>query len=529
MALKPIWGAIAPAAVLIGAIATPANAVSLDLQGRYDGNPDELVEGAAEISAYDPVSQQLFVTNSDENTIDFIGITDPMNPVLNFQLDLTPFGAGINSVAFSNGILAAALEADIATDDGSVAFFDSTGTDITQVTVGALPDMLTFTPDGTKLLVANEGEPNDEYTIDPRGSVSIIDVASFDVNTLFFDDVDIPEDVRVFGPGATPAQDLEPEYIAVAPDGTQAFVALQENNAIAVLDLVDEEFTEVFGLGFKDFNDPANPIDASNRDDGINIQNWPVFGMYQPDAIAAYEAADGNTYIVTANEGDARDYDGFTEEFRVGDDEIVLDPTAFPNAKELKEDENLGRLRITNTLGDTDGDGDFDELYAYGGRSFSIFDADGNLVFDSAAELEKITAEQVPELFNGQDNDPGEFDDRSDDKGPEPEGVTVGKFKGRTLAFIGLERVGGVMIYDITDPKEAKFLNYTPNPPEDISPEGILYISAEDSPTGVPLLVTTNEVSGTTAIYAVVPEPGTIIGLISAVAATGLGLKRKQR
>ncbi|MEL6138277.1 MAG: PEP-CTERM sorting domain-containing protein, partial [Cyanobacteria bacterium J06628_6] len=231
----------------------------------------------------------------------------------------------------------------------------------------------------------------------------------------------------------------------------------------------------------------------------------------------------------TANEVDARDYDGFTEEFRVGDDEIVLDPTAFPNAKELKEDENLGRLRITNTLGDTDGDGDFDELYAYGGRSFSIFDADGNLVFDSAAELEKITAEQVPELFNGQDNDPGEFDDRSDDKGPEPEGITVGKFKGRTLAFIGLERVGGVMIYDITDPNEAKFLNYTPNPPEDISPEGILYISAEDSPTGVPLLVTTNEVSGTTAIYAVVPEPGTIIGLISAVAATGLGLKRKQR
>ncbi|MEL6136198.1 MAG: alkaline phosphatase, partial [Cyanobacteria bacterium J06628_6] len=166
MALKPIWGAIAPAAVLIGAIAAPANAVSLNLQGRYDGVPNELTEGAAEISAYDPVSQQLFVTNSADNTIDFISIADPTMPMLNLQLDLSPFGAGINSVAFSNGILAAALEADPATDDGTVAFFDSTGVEITQVTVGALPDMLTFTPDGSKVLVANEGEPNDEYTID---------------------------------------------------------------------------------------------------------------------------------------------------------------------------------------------------------------------------------------------------------------------------------------------------------------------------------------------------------------------------
>ncbi len=523
MSLKLTLSAIAPAGLWLAAIAAPTHAVSLDFQGRYDGG---LGEDSAEISAFDPVSNQLFITNSVNNTIDFVGITDPTMPEFNLRLELDAFGAGINSVAFNDGILAAALAADPETDNGTVAFFDSAGMFLNQVTVGALPDMITFTPDGSKLLVANEGEPNDDYTIDPEGSVSIIDIGTFNVNTVTFDGVPIEGDVRVFGPGATPAQDFEPEYIAVAPDGTQAFVALQENNALAILDLETETFEKVVGLGFKDFNDPANPIDASNRDDAINIQNWPVFGMYQPDAIAAYEAADGNTYVVTANEGDARDYDGFSEEARVED--VDLDPTAFPNADELQKEENLGRLKITTTLGDTDGDGDFDELYAYGGRSFSIFDADGNLVFDSAAEFEKITAEQIPDLFNGQDNDPDEFDDRSDDKGPEPEGVTIGNFDGRTLAFVGLERVGGVMIYDISDPTNAKFLSYTPNLPEDISPEGILYISAEDSPTGQTLLVTTNEVSGTTTVFAVVPEPGTVIGLLSAAAATGLGLKRKR-
>ena len=507
-----------PAALLAGAIAAPAQAVSLSFQGRYDGAE----EGAAEISAYDPDSAQLYVTNSADNTIDVISILNPMMPELVKQIQLS---GGVNSVAFQDDFLAVALAAETETDNGTVAFFDPAGDPLTTVTVGALPDMITFTPDGSQLLVANEGEPSDDYTIDPEGSVSIIDIGTFDVTTVTFDGVPLVGDVRIFGPNATAAQDFEPEYIAVAPDGTKAFVALQENNALAILDLESQEFEKVVGLGFKDFSLDENPIDASNRDDGINIQNWPVFGMYQPDAIAAYEAADGNTYIVTANEGDSRDYDGFSEEERIKD--VELDPDAFPNADVLQEDENLGRLKITTTLGDTDGDGDFDELYAYGGRSFSIFDADGNLVFDSAAEFELITAEQVPELFNSQGS-ADSFDSRSDDKGPEPEGVTIGVYGERTLAFIGLERIGGVMIYDITSPAEAEFLSYSPNLPEDISPEGVLFISRADSPTGQDLLVTTNEVSGTTTVYAVVPEPGTVIGLLSVAAATGLGLKRKR-
>jgi hypothetical protein len=200
------------------------------------------------------------------------------------------------------------------------------------VEVGALPDMLVFTPDGKRVLVANEGEPNDAYDVDPEGSVSIIDLPNditkltqANVRTATFDkfnDAELDPSIRIFGPGATVAQDLEPEYITVSKDSKTAWVALQENNAIAVLDIDSGEFTALRGLGFKDHRLPGNELDVSDRDKQINITNWPVFGIYQPDAIASYDYQ-GRTYIVTANEGDARDYDGFSEEFRVKD--LMLD------------------------------------------------------------------------------------------------------------------------------------------------------------------------------------------------------------
>ncbi|HEY9662322.1 MAG TPA: choice-of-anchor I family protein [Allocoleopsis sp.] len=241
-------------------------------------------------------------------------------------------------------------------------------------------------------------------------------------------------------------------------------------------------------------------LDASDRDGGINIRQQPVFGMYQPDAIASY-TVNGQTYSITANEGDARDYDGFAEESRVKD--LTLDPVAFPNASVLQEDANLGRLTVTNATGDLDGDGDIDRLEVFGGRSFSIWDANGNLVFDSGDQFEQITAAVVPDLFNS-NGTPDTLDTRSDNKGPEPEGVTLGNIQGRTYAFIGLERTGGVMVYDVTSPTQPTFVEYVPTP-DDIAPEGVLFVSAADSPSGKPLLITTNEESQTTAIFEVDP------------------------
>ncbi|TVQ17989.1 MAG: alkaline phosphatase [Leptolyngbya sp. DLM2.Bin15] len=501
----------------------------VDIQLRAIGSYETGVFGqsAAEIPAYDPRTQRLFVVNAQSARIEVIDLSNPRQPVKLFDIDVSAFGNGgaANSVAVQNGIVAIAVENSDKQANGQVVFYAADGdgtTALSSVDVGALPDMLTFTPDGTKLLVANEGEPNDDYTIDPEGSVSIIDLSGgvanltqANVTTATFNAFDdqretlIAAGVRIFGPNASVSQDFEPEYIAVSADSTTAWIALQENNAFAVLDLTTGQITEILPLGFKDHSLPGNGIDASDRDNGINIQPWPVFGMYQPDAIATYSVG-GQTFIVSANEGDARDYAGFSEEARINS--LTLDATAFPNAAELQQNDQLGRLTITTTLGQNE-NGEYEALYAYGARSFSIWDAQGNLVFDSGDDFEQITAALFPADFNANNSENNSFDSRSDNKGPEPEGVVLGEINGRTYAFIGLERIGGVMVYDITDPTAVRFVEYintrdfsgdaatgTAGP---LGPEGLVFISAQDSPIGRPLLVVANEVSGSTTIFSI--------------------------
>jgi hypothetical protein len=886
----------------------------------------------SEISAFDPAAKLLFVI-SGGTVLEVLNLSDPSNPTLARTIDLAAFGGGANSVAINNGIVAVAVQADPATNPGKVVFLNTNGDVLGDVAVGALPDMLTFTPDGKKILVANEGEPSSygqPDSIDPVGSISIIDVsngiAGATVATAGFESFDAlkadlqAKGVRIFGPGASVSQDLEPEYITVSVDSKTAWVTLQENNAIAVVDIAAAKVTNILPLGLADhsrglpqltnyeftdlpvlgttiagqeiklggfsglffegtaangnlqfithtdrgpnaeptsgqrpfplpdfqpqlvrfelnqqtgelfiteqiglnrgdgtpltglpnlqagaagtaftdevpidvlgnplandklggdfeaivvapdgsfwlsdeyrpaiyhfdangnlidrfipegaptatgefgtpvfpevyaqrranrgfealalegtklyafiqsaidnpdtpndatsrnsrnlrilefdivtqevtgeylyildsisgsgnartdkigdavslgngkflvverddrstadankliyeinlqgatnINDPAtlanipagktieqltvaelsaadinpvnkrltvnaasigytgiekleglalidnttlaiindndfgvggstlnsdgtlsepevpdtikfgiikfdqsNGLDTSDRDGAngipsILIRNQPVFGMYQPDAIAQYVGLDGKTYLVTANEGDARDYDGFAEEVRVGSSDYVLDPGTFPNAADLKKNDVLGRLTVTNATGDIDGDGDFDQIHVFGSRSFTIRDTAGNIVFDSGNQFERITAAAVPTLFNS-NGGAATFDTRSDNKGPEPEGVVVGQVDDRVYAFIGLERTGGVMVYDVTNAQKPRFLEYT-NTDGDVSPEGLTFISADQSPNGQPLLVVNNEVSNTTAIFEFNPTP----------------------
>jgi hypothetical protein len=251
----------------------------------------------------------------------------------------------------------------------------------------------------------------------------------------------------------------------------------------------------------------------SDADGKINLRPWPVKGMFLPDAMASLRSG-SETYLLTANEGDVREWGGFAENVRVGSGSVVLDPAVFPLGVILKNNSNLGRLTISNVMGRTGPGQSYQTLYAFGGRSFSVWSTDGKLVWDSGDDFERITAEAYPAHFNAS-NSNQTFDNRSDDKGPEPEGIVVGKAYGRDYAFIGLERIGGIMVYDLSDPKAPQFVTYvnrrdftagisTPAA-GDLGPEGLLFIKADDSPTGRPLLVTGNEISGTTSLFEIMP------------------------
>ena len=495
-----------------------SNAIAVNPIGTYESGIFD--QGTSEIVAFDPGSQRLFVVNGATPGIDILDARNPSNPTLLRSLDLSILGGGVNSVAVRDGLVAIAVQANNPQAPGLVAFFDTDGNFLRTVTVGALPDSLTFTPDGRRILVANEGEPNDAYTVDPEGSVSIINLSNgldrATVRTAGFQAFNGPiqraqleaDGVRIFGPNATTAQDLEPEFIAVSEDSRTAYVTLQENNALAILDIASGVITDVVGLGFKNHGLAGNGLDASDRDGRINITPYNnVFGLYQPDAIAAYDVGD-QTFLITANEGDSRSSNGFNEVARVRN--LRLDPTAFPNAAALQAESALGRLNVTTTMGDIDGDGDFDQLFAFGGRSFSIWNAQGGLVFDSGDSFERIIAQLFPANFNT-NHTANNFDTRSDDRGPEPEAVTVGRVNGTPYAFIGLERQSGIIVYDVSSPASPEFVTFL-NPrdfsgdPEagtagDLGPEGITFISAADSPTFRPLIAVANEVSGTTSLF----------------------------
>lgn len=532
--LAACGGSDDPAPQPPAAEATPAS-LTLEKIGGYTHTGGE---ASAEITAHDPLSQRLFVVNGALGSVDVLDLSDPSNPVSVGSITAAGIGSGlgaINSVAVRNGIVALAIEANPKTDAGIVAWVRANdlsvlGTD----TVGALPDMLTFTPDGKHLLVANEGEPNSygqPESVDPEGSVSVIAIGPLTptattvqrtVHTADFSAYNRQvtslrtAGVRIFGPGANVAQDLEPEYIAISADSTKAYVTLQENNAIAEVDIASRSVTAIRPLGYKDHSLPGMGMDVSNEDGGSNTNSGtptvkiapvPVRGLYMPDAIAAFTAA-GQQYLITANEGDARDYTGLVEEARVRTHcSEGLEPSIFgADATNLVFDSNLGRLNLTSIPNaGLDGKNSADrctELYSFGARSFSIWTTGGVRVFDSGDAFEQRTQALSNVNFNAS-NSNDTLDSRSPAKGPEPEGVTVATFGSKTFAFIGLERVGGIMVYDVTTPAAATFVTYLNTRSADTGdrgPEGLHIVKAADSPNGKPLLIVGNETSGTTAV-----------------------------
>ena len=523
-------------------------------------------EGGAEIPTFDPASGNAYVINADAGLVDVLDLSanSPLSLTkageLDPKADLTDAGipgfddGSVNSVDAYDGLVAVAVENNDPRADGRVALYDTSDDGFAgSAPLGPLPDLVKFTPDGNTVMVANEGEPASDYTDDPEGSVSVVDVSNGAGNASSatagfgnFDAQSLREDgVRIFGPGASAAEDLEPESVVAAPDSQTAYVTLQENNAVGKIDISDTsnpEITDIFPLGYKDFSKPGNELDAVN-DGQVDIRNEPLFGMYQPDVIETYEVG-GETYIVAANEGDAREYDalfetGILTDTGGGDFRIVIDDDGESDTGDVDVDESafsdgvlsrLDGLEVTARPpsfgeGDVSDPGPVSELYLFGGRSYLILDSDGQQVFESGDQFEQIVrnSDDVPNDigFNADDNENG-IDEESPAAGPEPEGVAIGEIDGEVFAFIGFEEVGGVAMFDVTDPETPSFVDYSNTrdfdiDPEtaiedegepasvagDLAPEGLTFVPATDSPSGDPLLIVGYEVSGTTAVYSI--------------------------
>ena len=451
-------------------------------------------EAAAEISAYCEKTKKLFtVNNSGTNQIDVIDLSDPSKPAKIGKIDLTPYEGASNSVSVYNGKLAVALESTTNKQgNGKVVIFNTSDYSlIKQVTVGALPDMITFSPDGKYIMTANEGEPNTDYSLDPNGTISIIDTSTYNVTTLDFSSFSsqaaalAKDGFRISKFAKSFAQDIEPEYITISDDSKTAWGTLQENNGVAKVDLTSKTITAIYPLGLKDFNTAENAIDVSDKDDKIAFNPWKVKGMYMPDAISHF-SANNVPYFVTANEGDAREYAAYSDIKRMKD--MKLDAAVFPDAATLKLETNLGRLNLVTDMGDTDGDGDLDQMVSFGARSFSIWNGNtGKIVYDSKNDVDKKT------------NEFGTYDDkRSDDKGSEPEAVVVAKMGNQNILFVGLERSDAFMTYDVTNPASPQYLQTVKTGD---APEGLLFIPASKSPNKRSLVVVSSEGDGTIKIY----------------------------
>ncbi|MFT7109426.1 MAG: hypothetical protein ACI843_001087 [Psychrobacter glaciei] len=558
--------------------------LSLSLVGTHESGND-FDTSSAEIVSYDKTTDKIYVVNSQSKTIDVLTFDTQGKPQKEGTIDLTAaqskagitFGAA-NSVVAKNGIVAIAIENNVKQSNGVIALYNSS--DLTFINVygaGALPDMVTMTDDSKKIVVANEGEPSGDYSNDPEGSVTVIDISNgFSdelavVTQITFEDFNSGQlrhnelnNVRLPSPhGASVAQDLEPEYIAIT-GSNKAVISLQENNAFATIDLSTNTIESIKGLGVKSWasvTDGGNgaKLDLTNKDDVFTLNSYPqLVGYYMPDSISTF-TINGNDYVISANEGDGREYiyettqeicdatNGHTwdgDDYSVGGDDensvsydselddcisytdegrgkdLVVD-AAHPLMNEsvygdgiITNKNAIGRIKVLMDSETISADGN---VPTFGARSFSIWNENGDVIFDSGSQLSELA--NSTSHFNVS-NDTQKNDNRSDDKGVEPEAMEIAVIEGSTIAFIGLERQGGVAVYDVSIPEAPVFLDYLNNrdftadvctvvdedgecdnniynpAAGDLGPESIEYFSRNNQH----FIAVGNEVSGTTTV-----------------------------
>lgn len=488
------------------------NEYKLSLDARYDSGVQNVEGGTTEIVAYNKHNNSTYLVNGETKKVEAIALNYGKKDALSLKpflsvdiaellktIDSNFQYGGLTSIAVhpTENVIVTSVQAKGYNDYGYAVFLTGEGKLLSAVKVEVQPDNVTFSPDGTKALTANEGEPREGYgvgIVDPKGSLSVIDVANgFEnlqaktINFESFDNVEkraaLVKDQVILKKGTLPSNDLEPEYITVSEDSKYAYVSLQENNALAKINLSSSEVVSIEGLGFKDFSVVGNEVDI-RKDDRIKLQTENYFGIYMPDGMATY-SVNGKNYIVTANEGDGREWgEEDTESFHLNENE---------------QEVNGNEIVFYNTT-EYDGFEDRKE-YLFGGRSFSIIDADTmEVIYDSGSDFEFITSQLYPKYFNSS-NDKVKLDNRSGKKGPEPEDVKIGKIGDEVFAFVGLERIGGIMMYNVTDPANVEFVDYlnlrdfNKDVAGDVSPEGMAFVAGNS-----PQLIVGHEVSGTVSV-----------------------------
>lgn len=528
----------------------PVDEVELRVVGRFESGLFDV--GASEIAGYHPGAKRLFVVNGSQglDMLDASDVGDLRRVAVRRLRDPT-------SVAIFGDLVAVAARGASPTARGMVHLLDPTGTELARLEVGHAPDMVAFTPDGRTLLVACEGEASPtDATIDPPGSIALIDLANgpsrATVTDAGFDAFEaqrselMARGLRAVVPGRTLSQEIEPEFIATSPDGRWAFATLQENNAIAVLDLEAQRVTSIQPLGFRDGMSPGMGFDAID-DDKAAPRAVPVSALFQPDAIVAFEQ-DGELWLVTANEGEAREgvFDeaitleqaralarderarGHGSARGAAPSEAVHDGEASALSEALLPE---GRLLVSCVRAPASAGAGF---CTFGTRSVSLWRVDRaaleaglpaiSLAWDSGEAIERLVSERTPALFNADHRRNARIDARSLIKGPEPEGLAIGAIDGHRLLFVTLERCGGVVVIDASVPLSPRIVGFSNTrhaevdlsidldrdgiPDElaqagDLGPEGVHFIPAAMSPTGRDLLVVCHEVSGTTTLLEV--------------------------
>lgn len=505
-------------------------------------------EGSAEIATYHAGSKRIFATNGVKNTIDIFDISDVANPKKVGSVALSPYGDDVTSVAAGKDVVVAVVNVSDkfsatgvpTTTNGKIVVFDTAGKVLSSPDVlGVLPDSVSFAPNGTTALVAIEAQPvcakddpataakeDADYTkaSDPVGGVTVVDLsnpASPVLKFAGFDQFTVAE-MRAKGIAVSSvvndvAKDFEPEF-AAAVDNNYAYVTIQEANAIGKLNIQTATFESVT----RAFESKVSLVarDTSDRDSGAGPRYYPnVVGASQPDAIAGFKIGSGS-YFLTANEGDAREYTCLNDDLRAS--ALKVDPRRFPDWKTLSGSAALGRAKVNPTMGDKDGDGDIDTIHLRGSNSMTMY-RNGVAIWDSAELLDKIqTAAFGVANINGSHSlsaDKATMNyvgqDRSDDKGAEPEGVAIGVVGNSRIAILGLERMTALAVFDITEPRRPVFIEWLQmlptkaTPAKDVkywSPEGIVFVPADKSPSGKALIITSYELSGSLSIHQIEPR-----------------------